>query len=385
MEPGRGPPDRIEIVRYLSPIPCSLFFALSLSAWAQAPPPAPDVVIFTDGETLSGKLLSATATAFTFQSDMIGSVTADWSKVKELHTAQAFTVIPKGVELKRNADTTGIPSGTLAAADQKITITPASGAPKTVAIGDEQNVVPAAAFQNAVTRQAGIFQNWTGGVSGGASIVQATQDARTFNAAVNFVRTSPLEDWLRRRDRTILTFTTAYGLVKQPATPTIKTEIYHAAAERDEYLSAAWFAFAQALFDHNFSQGLDLQQSYGGGLGWSAIHTVRQGLDLKFGVTYVRQEFSAASNNRNLAGSVFEEDYKRGLVRGMVFAEQLILNPAWNDTSAVAGQFSAQLAAPISRKLNFTIGAIDNYLHDSSPGFKKNSLQVNLALNYTVR
>ncbi len=73
------------------------------------------------------------------------------------------------------------------------------------------------------------------------------------------------------------------------------------------------------------------------------------------------------------------------IVRGMVFTQQLIVNPAWNDTSAVAGEFSAQLAAPISKKLNFTIGAIDNYLHDPSPGFKKNSLQATLALNYTVR
>ncbi len=189
--------------------------------------------------------------------------------------------------------------------DQKITVTPASGTPKTMAVGDEQRVVSAGAFQNAMTRKAGIFQNWTGGVGGGASIVEATQDARTFNAAVNFVRLSPLEDWLRRRDRTILTFTTAYGLVRQPATPSVKTEIYHAGAERDEYLSTAWFAFAQALFDHNFSQGLDLQQSYGG-IGWSAIHTANQSLDFKFGVTYVRQEFSDSSDNKHLAGSTFE-------------------------------------------------------------------------------
>ena len=42
----------------------------------------------------------------------------------------------------------------------------------------------------------------------------------------------------------------------------MKTSIYHADAERDEYFSPAVFAFGQAQYDHNFSQGLDLQQTY---------------------------------------------------------------------------------------------------------------------------
>src|SRR6266566_3733823 len=54
--------------------------------------------------------------------------------------------------------------------------------------------------------------------------------------------------------RTKLDFAASYGTVKQPDTPLVKTEIYHANAERDEYFSASVFAFAQAAFDHNFSQ-----------------------------------------------------------------------------------------------------------------------------------
>ncbi len=366
-------------------IRCLFLFSLAISARAQSPEPEPDVVIFTDGECLSGHLVSATSANFTFQSDALGSITADWSKVKELHAAKSFAVIPKGVEFKRNADTSAIPEGTLAVADQKITVSPASGEPKIVAVSDATNVVETGAFEKALKHNGGFFHDWTGGVSGGASFVQATQDARTFNAAVNLARIEPPESWLRRRNRTTISFSTTYGLVKQPATPSVKTSIYHGSVERDEYFSTKWYGFGQALYDHNFSQGLDLQQSYGGGLGWSALHSSNQNLDLKFGVTYVRQEFSVAANDKNLAGSTFEEDYKRGLKRGITFNQQLILNPAWNDTDALAATLSAQLLAPISKKLNFTLGATVNYLHDPPPGFKLNSLQLNLALYFIIR
>jgi hypothetical protein len=372
-------------MRLSSALPCFFLLSLAISAWAQAPKPEPDVVIFTDGERLSGHLVGATATAFTFQSDMLGSITADWTKVRELHSSKAFAVIPKGVDFKRNADTTAIPKGALGVADQKITITPASGAPSTVAVADATNVVEGGAFEKAMTRHTGFFQDWAGGVGGGASFVQATQDSRTFNAGINFVRISPLESWLRRRNRTTLAFTTTYGVVEQPGTTTVKTSIYHAGLERDEYFSTSWYGFGQALYDHNFSQGLNLQQSYGGGLGWSAIQKGGQNLDLKFGVTYDRQQFSVASNDKNLSGSTFEEDYKRSLKHGMVFTQQLIVNPAWNDTNAAAGSFSAQILAPISKKMNFSVGTIDNYLHDPPAGFKRNSTQLNLALNYTIR
>ena len=86
---------------------------------------AQDVMVFTDGERLVGKFLRSNGASATFKSDAIGEITVDWSKVKELQSSQAFAVVPKNVELKRNADTSKIPEGTIAVADQKITVTPA--------------------------------------------------------------------------------------------------------------------------------------------------------------------------------------------------------------------------------------------------------------------
>jgi hypothetical protein len=289
------------------------------------------------------------------------------------------------VRLKKNADTSAIPEGKIAVADQKITVTPDAGQPKTIPVGDADHLVERATFENEVQHNPRFLADWGGGITAGATLVQATQQTRSFNTAINLVRLVPDVDWLRRRNRTIVDFSAVYGTLRQPATPLVKTEIFHGDIERDEYVSDSVFAFGEATFDHNFSQGLDLQETFGGGLGWSAFKRANQSLDLKAGITYERQSFAAASDTQDLIGSTFEEDYTRGLRRGIKFSQQLIASPAWNNSSALSATANALLSIPVYKRLNFSLGTIDNYLHDPPPGFKKNSFQATMGLTYALR
>jgi len=352
---------------------------------AQASKPEPDTLELVDGEKLLGQFEQSNGSTVKFKSDVLGELTVDWSKVKELHTSQKFAVLPKDLKLKRNSDVSNIPQGSIAASDQKITVTPAAGPPQTVNVADTGNVIEQTSFENAVRRNPSFISDWGGSVTAGASLVEATQQSRTFTSAINLVRTVPDEDWLRRRNRTQVDFTFSYGTVAQPDTPTLKTDIYHGDIQRDEYLTASVFGFGQASFDHNFSQGLDLQQTYGGGLGWSVIKRPNETLDLKAGITYVRQEFQSASANQNLAGSIFEEEFTKGLRRGIKFTEQLIIAPAWTNSNALTASGNATLTVPAYKRTNFTLGTIDNYLHNPPPGFKKNSFQFIMGLNYALR
>ena len=361
---------------------CIFLLASLLTAsglWGQ------DVLVFDDGERLVGKLVRSNGKSATFKSDAVGEVTVDLTKVKELQTKQAFAVIPQGVELRRGADISKIPEGTIALADQKITVTPEGASAQTVAVADADRLVEKGAFEQALMHNPRFFADWGGTVTAGASLVEATQQSRAFNVAINLVRTVPDQDWLRRRNRTIVEFNTAYGTLKQPNTPLVKTDMFHASLERDEYISDSFFVFGGAGFDHSFSQGLSLQQAYGGGIGWSALRRPNQSLDLKASMTYIRQSFTKASADQNLVGSTFEEDYQRGLRRGIKFTEQLIVVPAWNNTNAVSALGNALLTMPVYKRMNFSLGATDNYLHDPPGGFKKNSFQATMGLTYALR
>jgi hypothetical protein len=173
--------------------------------------------------------------------------------------------------------------------------------------------------------------------------------------------------------------------VTQPGTPEVKTSIYHAAAERDEYFTTQVYALGSASFDHNFSQGLDLQQVYGGGIGWSAVHRANETLDFKGTADYEKQQLQTSSQNQNLITSVFAEFYMLKFTHGIVLNQQLSVSPAWNNTRAYSAYGSVGLVFPVYKRFGFTTNVIDSFLNDPPVGFKKNSVQFNAGVAYTLR
>ena len=354
-------------------------------AQAQAQPqPATDVLLFTDGERLTGHFLRSSGASVTFKSDALGEITVDWSKVKELESSARVAVIPKGVRIRKPSEAANIPEGTLSMQDQQLRLTTAPAqAPRSIPVTDSDVVIDQAAFEKVLSHQPGFFEAWKGTVTIGAAVVNATQDSESFTGAVALVRAIPQQDWIEPRNRTILNINTSYGEVTQPSTPTIKTAIFHGDAERDEYFRPRLYAFGQASFDHNFSQGLDLQQTYSGGLGWTVIQRADEMLDLKASASYVRQQFAGAPN-QDLVGSIFEESFNRKFKR-LILDQHLTAIPTWNNTNASSAAFNALLTMPLYKRLNASGGFIDSYLNNPPPAFRKNSIQITIGLTYALQ
>src|SRR5437016_940075 len=95
-----------------------------------------------------------------------------------------------------------------------------------------------------------------------------------------------------------------------------------------------------------------LQQSYGGGIGWTAVKSANQMLDLKAAMSYVKQQFQVSAKDQNLVGSTFAEDYKRTLPHGILFSQQLAATPAWNNTNAYSAVGGAALTMPMFKRLS---------------------------------
>jgi hypothetical protein len=363
-----------------------LFFALLLPMrlHAQASKPEPDVVVFANGEKLIGHFESFIGGTAKFKSDTLGEITIDLSKVQELHTSEKFAVINKSVKLTRGEKDGQIPVGTISVADKTVQIDSGGGQPaQKVAIADLNSIIDQAEFDQAF-RHSSFFQKWNGELAFGTSIVEATQNSLSLNTSLSLVRAVPSENWLAPRNRTLVDFSDSYGKVTQPGTPEVKTSIYHADAERDEYFSSRVYALGAVAFDHNFSQGLDLQQLYGGGIGWSAIHKSSETLDFKGSIDYEKQQFQVSTQNQNLANSIFAEFYMRKFAHGIVLNQQLSASPAWTNTRAYSAYGSVGIIFPVYKRFGFTANAIDSFLNDPPPGFKKNSVQFNTGLSYTL-
>jgi hypothetical protein len=256
--------------------------------------------------------------------------------------------------------------------------------PMTVPVGESGHVVDEPSFQRAIGGQPSGFDGWKGAVTGGIALVQATQDSRTLTGSLNLVRSMPQYEWMELRNRSSVNVSAVYGNATQPGAPTLKTSIYHADAERDEYFSARWFGFGRVSWDHNFGQGLNLAQNYGGGIGWTVLKQPRQELDLKGSFSYIRQDLSGAPTD-NVLGSTLAETYSRKFQHGVVFSEQISLIGALNNRQADSASGGAKLIMPLYKRFNFTVSTIENFLNDPPPGFRKNSFQFVTGVTYALK
>ena len=149
-----------------------------------------------------------------------------------------------------------------------------------------------------------------------------------------------------------------------PATTT-KTAIYHIDGERDEYFSAKFFALAETSFDHNFAQNLQLQQIYGGGVGWTIFNTPKNEADLKGTIQYEKQDFISGppGSNLNLVGSTFSADYTRH-AKLFNYTQNIAYIPAYNVSRAYSAGETDMVAFPTYKNFAFSLGTMDTYLND---------------------
>jgi hypothetical protein len=362
----------------------------------------PDVLILSNGDTLHGKFVSETAGTVTFHSDPLGDVSVPWSKISEMHVTERFGVLNSEVKPRGKKGSGNIPMGPLDMTNQSINVHEENAAPQTsIPVKDAQYIMDEGTLNKEIYHQPGFFAGWSGPVTAGATLVTATQNQYSVSGAVGLVRAVPTVSWLNPRDRTLIDFNGSFGKITQPAytTPgpppatvaavTTKTAIYHADAERDEYFSPRFFALGEAAFDHNFSQDLDLQQIYGGGIGWTAIKTPKQQLDAKATMQYEKQQFitGAAGTNQNLIGSTFSADYLLHL-KLFTLTQAVAFIPAYNNTAAYSATETDSFAFPAFKGLSFSVGTLDSFLNDppaSLPPTKKNSFQFTMGLSYAIK
>ena len=360
-------------------------------AQSNAAKPSPDVIIFTNGDQLTGTLERADGNSFVFKSDVVGEITVSADKIKELHAGGNFVALKNGEKITRTSKQPGPVTYT----DNAITIADnKSGTPEVVPVKDLAHLIDSVTYNKEVLSNPGIWYGWNGSISGGITLVESTQTGQTYNAAVNLIRQIPSVAFLPPRTRSTVNVLETYGKITQPLIPqtnpptpdtVAKTNIFHADAEHDKYLTSKMYALVGASFDHNFAQGLNLQQIYGLGLGWTIIETPVQQFDVKADVHYERQNFQPPTPSTNLVGSSFTELYKRNLPAKIVFTETGTFIPAWNDFSAYSAIFGAGLQLPTYKRFSLNLNLLDNYLNNPAFGYKNNSLQFVTGILYTLK
>ena len=359
-------------------------------AQVKTPKPPPDVIVFTNGDQLTGQLERGVGNSIVFKSDVAGEITVSLDKVKSLRASGSFAVLGKYGLISPGAVT----RGTVQFSDKTLSITTPNGALEALQQNQIAYIIDQPTYNRELAKRPGQFYGWNGSVHGGATVVRSTDNGTTYTTGLSLVRAIPAVPFLPARNRTSFDLQETYGKLTSPVIPQTAppsppsialTSIFHTHAERDEYFSPQFFALTQIGFDHNYAQGLNLQETFGSGIGWTTLKSAAQQMDVKADLHYEKQTFQTASSDQNLVGSTLSEVYHRNLPRKLVFTQSASVLPAWNNSSAYSANAMLGLVMPVFKRLGLTVTSTDNFLNDPSAGYKKNSFQFVTAASYSLK
>ena len=255
---------------------------------AKKEPEIKEELTLKNGDRLTGELLNSTGTEIKFKTELAGEVTVKWENVKELKSKRDFAVVPK--DLKDARESAKVPQGAIKIGEKGIVVSPVSTTKpetgRTVRVrgetgGDQGNrrrkrdtdlqnrICGRRCFVSEGDKQEDRFQVRLGWahhhryfddlldpkqlpLPGGHSTQAVHSHGELAGAEAAH------DDRLHANVREKTT---------QPGTETTITNIFHVGGERDEYFSPRGYYLQVLSEDHNYSQGLVLQQKYGGGIG----------------------------------------------------------------------------------------------------------------------
>ena len=243
-------------------------------------------------------------------------------------------------------------------------------------------------YQKEIDRKINWRTGWTGKHHYRNHLIRATQDSYQFLTDVTLQRTIPTVIWLDPKLRTTFHYTQSAGKVSQPGTVTTITNIFHVSAERDEYFSRRGYYLQQFNFDHDTTQGLDLQQIYGAGVGVTFFKKEDSEFDVTADLHYESQAFNSTADvtalNRKLVGSIISEAYTRKFGK-ITFDEKTLADFAWNNEKLSPPPEMPGVRLPLYKKLSFSLAVIDSFQNDPQVGYQKNSFQFSTGLSFSFQ
>jgi hypothetical protein len=372
-----------------------------LRADAEPDKPGTDTITFTNGDQLTGKLAKVVYGTVNFHSDMLGDLSIPLTKIKSMHTAEAFAAGSKQQHLTKKNVAEQLPAGKIALEGDTLKVLLSEGKVQEFPTKDIGFMLDEPAFQRELHNESDFFYGWYGTATLGATVVKATNSAQTYTGTIAMVRAIPTIAGLPAGSKTILNLSGTYGLAKDPlivsgndvfqTASVTKTDILHGDLEYDKFRTSMVFGLVNGSADHNFGNGLELQQSYGAGIGLGILRTPQNDLAVRAILQYEQQQFyngltsGLGTPTENLVSASLSETWNRTFPHNVKFNEYLTLNPTFNVVRAYSGVAGASFVFPVYKNLNFSVSTTDNYLGDPPEGFLRNTFQFTSGITYTLK
>ena len=333
-----------------------------------------DVVLLSNGDRLSGEIISADAKTVVLRTAYAGEVKISRDSVADIRAENPlFVTLAEGAVIVARVE----------AAGGAVRLVQPDGLLKSVAPA-EITAMRNEAAQRAWEREEERWKHprltdfWRGSVA--FSIANTAGNARTttLSTAASAVREAG-------RNVLALNFSQIYATQST-------TEPFGATANRisgslrvDRRANGRLFLYGINAYDYDRFLSLDLRSVVGGGLGYKPWLSRRGSLELSGGGNWNREKFSREEGPlvRNSGEAAAGQELNIQLLRLFRLNERLGFFPNLTSRGAYRISLDATAAVPVMQWLEWTVGVNDRYLSNPLPGKKKNDIAVTMGVRFS--
>ena len=341
------------------------FLGMTTAAWA-------DVVTLKNGDRITGTLITIKGGTLQLKSDILGTLSIPMAKVATYTISEPVALIMKGqhpLEGKLELE----PSG-----DYEVT---ANGQAKTVPAAQADTIMPDADYQKLVTAAPKPWQAWKGAVNLGYALQNGNQQTDTLTTTISAVRERPTTPIFQNHWRTNFGFTTLISHAEEDDS-TVTSHTLTATLREDYLVSTDNFLFVMGQGNHVSTQGLYLQQTYGGGYGRDLVSNARTVFSISTGPVYVQEKFFTGLLTQTAQLLVAEK-------LGEQFNKRVRLDhyfqfyPDLKNRGQYRFDTSSSLSLKLTTRFSANLTALDLYLSNPPAGNKSNDITFSAGLGYT--
>jgi putative salt-induced outer membrane protein YdiY len=339
-----------------------LCLAIGPGLWA-------DQITFTNGDRVSGTVVTVDATTVVLKTEAMGEVKIDRKAVASITSEQPLTVMLKSG---------GTVVGQVTAEQDRLRVEKSDHAVVSAGAGDWEAMRNAAAQQAWEREQTRLLHPpltdfWSGDISLNLATASGNARTTTFGIGGTVQRITGF-------DKIALTYTQIYS--KQSTTPP-----FGATANRissglryDRDFTKKFFAFGITAFDYDRFQDLDLRSVLGGGLGYHAYKSPRGYWDLGAGGTWNREAFSTGLT-RNSGEVVTSEESSHQINTILQVQQRLAVFPNLTRRGEYRLNFDAAANMKLTKLLNWNVTLSDRRLSNPLPGRKANDVILTMGIS----
>ena len=340
-------------------------------------PLAKDAVAFKNGDRVTGKILGANADSVSFRGNVTGDLTLAWADIDHLTVGSGFS-------LHLTAKATALPAGsTIATVGNDSLKIVGTGAPFVIKRADlEATTTPS--DEKGISA---VSSGWGGSLQSQNNLIHSTQKQVQLGATLHATHLTDSQTKFAHQMSTINLQANYSDSAKPSASPVI-TSLYAGGLQHNVYLTdkGSTYAYGLAGAYHNSSLGLDVEQEYGGGLGWKGRHN-RQLYGLLGDLRYMHEDLASGTPGFGSPALGASENYefrfpwpKKG--PPATFSERILFTLPFNETHALLNRGLTQLNIPVNTRLSFGVLFIDDYLRNAPKTSKQNYANTQFTFKY---